>query len=99
MRRINLLQRDNDGEFDEVLSRRQGLIKYTEWQQVPEDSMEFHKVPPSSIRFHQVPEDSMEFQQVPPSSIRFHGVPDDSTNWPQAKRIQPYKASAPYRWN
>ena len=52
MRRINLLQRDNDDEFDEVLSRRQSLNKYTEWQRVPEDSMEFQKVLPGSTRFH-----------------------------------------------
>ena len=38
VRRVNLLQRDNDDEFDEVLSRRQSLNKYTEWQRVPEDS-------------------------------------------------------------
>ena len=52
MRRINLLQRDNDDEFDEVLSRRQSLNKYTEWQRVLEDSIEFQKVPPGSKRFH-----------------------------------------------
>ena len=51
VRRINLLRRDNDDEFDEVLSRRQSLNKYTEWQRVPEDSMEFQNVPPSFKRF------------------------------------------------
>ena len=72
VRRINLLQRDNDDEFDEVLSRRQSLNKYTEWQRVLEDSMEFQKVPPSSKRFHQVPQSSTEFQKIPWSSKRFH---------------------------
>ena len=73
MRRVNLLQRDNDDEFDEVLSRRQSLNKYTKWQRVPEDSMEFQKVPPSSTRFYRVPEDSMEFQKVPPIGHRPRG--------------------------
>ena len=68
----NLLQRDNDDEFDEVLSRRQSLNKYTEWQRVPGDSMEFQKVPPGSKRFHQVPQSSTKFQKIPWNSKRFH---------------------------
>ena len=57
---------------------------------------EFQKILWSSKRFHQVPKGSTKFHKVLPSSRRFHGVPKGSTNWPQAKRIQPYKASAPY---
>ena len=74
MRRINLLQRDNDDEFDEVLSERQILNNIQSGNKFPEDSMEFQK---GSTKLH----------KVLPSSRRFHRVPKGSTNWPQAKRI------------